>query len=97
MPCPHYDLKIVGGGHKHSSAVSSSAYQSGEKLYSEREQVTRYYPKRSERMSSCIQIFRGLNLEEPAPVVAEMKNATFDLFVIKRGRYFCGAFRSHNN
>ena len=50
MPCPHYDLKIVGGGHKHSSAVSSSAYQSGEKLYSEREQVTRYYPKRSERI-----------------------------------------------
>ena len=39
MPCPHYDLKIVGGGHKHSSAVSSSAYQSSEKLYSEREQV----------------------------------------------------------
>lgn len=50
MSCPHYDLKIVGGGHKHSSAVSSSAYQSGEKLYSEREQVTRYYPKRSERI-----------------------------------------------
>lgn len=50
MPCPHYDLKIVGGGHKYSSAVSSSAYQSGEKLYSEREQVTRYYPKRSERI-----------------------------------------------
>ena len=50
MPCPHYDLKIVGGGHKHSSAVSSSAYQSSEKLYSEREQVTRYYPKRSERI-----------------------------------------------
>lgn len=50
MPCPHYDLKIVGGGHKHRSAVSSSAYQSGEKLYSEREQVTRYYPKRSERI-----------------------------------------------
>ena len=50
MPCPHYDLKIVGGGHKHGSAVSSSAYQSGEKLYSEREQVTRYYPKRSERI-----------------------------------------------
>lgn len=52
MPCPHYDLKIVGGGHKHSSAVSSSAYQSSEKLYSEREQVSSAVLPRSMRLPS---------------------------------------------
>ena len=50
MPCPHYDLKIIGRSHKHRSAVSSAAYQSGEKLFSELENRTRHYPNRSERI-----------------------------------------------
>ena len=41
MPCPHFDIVIVSRGKK-GSAVRRSAYQSAEKLYSERDHRTIY-------------------------------------------------------
>ena len=43
MPCPHYDITIVK--HGKASAVAKAAYQSGERLYSEREHRTKKYKK----------------------------------------------------
>ena len=50
IPCPHYDLDIVGRSKDHRSAVASAAYQSGEKLYDEYEQKRKSYPQRAERI-----------------------------------------------
>ena len=50
IPCPHYNLKIVGRSRKHRSSVASAAYQSGEKLYSEYDHRTKNYPLRNERI-----------------------------------------------
>ena len=41
-PCPHFDLKIVQRS-KRQSAVAASAYQSGERLFSEYDQKQKYY------------------------------------------------------
>ena len=43
MPCPHYDIAIVH--HGKASAVAKAAYQSGERLYSDREHRTKKYKK----------------------------------------------------
>ncbi|MGM9600398.1 MAG: MobQ family relaxase [Faecousia sp.] len=50
MPCPHFDLKIVGRSRQQRSAVASAAYQSGEKLFCEFDRRTRNYSQRSERI-----------------------------------------------
>lgn len=42
MPCPHYEMTVISRG-KNQSAVEKAAYQSGEKLYSERDHQTKYY------------------------------------------------------
>lgn len=44
MPCPHYNIAIVH--HGKASAVAKSAYQSGERLYSDREHRTKKYNKK---------------------------------------------------
>ena len=44
MPCPHYKITIVSRG-KGNSAVAAAAYQSGERLYSERDHRTKKYHK----------------------------------------------------
>ena len=47
MPCPHMEMKIVSRG-KGQSAVSSSAYQAGENLYSEYDKQTKYNASRTD-------------------------------------------------
>lgn len=42
MPCPHYDIKIVQRSNR-QSAVAAAAYQSGDKLFSEYDQLQKYY------------------------------------------------------
>ena len=44
MPCPHYKITIISRG-KGSSAVAAAAYQSGERLYSDRDHRTKKYHK----------------------------------------------------
>ena len=45
MPCPHYKLKISSRGGK-VSVVAQAAYQSGERLFDERTQRTKFYQKK---------------------------------------------------
>ena len=45
MPCPHFSITIVKGS-KGKSAVASAAYQSGQKLYSEREVRMKDYSRK---------------------------------------------------
>lgn len=42
MPCPHYDIKIVQRSNR-QSAVAAAAYQSGDRLFSEYDQLQKYY------------------------------------------------------
>ena len=42
MPCPHYKIKISKRA-KGQSAVAQAAYQSGERLFDERNNRTKYY------------------------------------------------------
>lgn len=42
MPCPHYSIKISKRS-KGQSAVAQAAYQSGDRLFSERDNKTKYY------------------------------------------------------
>lgn len=44
MPCPHYKITIISRGKGHS-AVAAAAYQSGERLYSNRDYRTKKYRK----------------------------------------------------
>lgn len=50
IPCPHFNVKIVGRSRQHASSVASAAYQSGEKLFSEYDQRIKNYPLRNERI-----------------------------------------------
>ena len=50
IPCPHYNVRIIGRSRKHASAVASAAYQSGEKLYSQYDKHTKDYSGRRERV-----------------------------------------------
>lgn len=45
MSCPHYNIKISSRGNK-DSVVAQAAYQSGEKLYNERDHRTKNYCKK---------------------------------------------------
>lgn len=47
MPCPHYDIKIVQRSNK-QSAVAVAAYQSGDRLFSEYDQLQKYYSHKGE-------------------------------------------------
>ncbi len=47
MPCPHFDVKIIQRS-KRQSAVTSAAYQSGERLFSQYDQKQKYYSHKSE-------------------------------------------------
>lgn len=44
MPCLHYKITIISRG-KGNSAVAAAAYQSGERLYSDRDHRTKKYHK----------------------------------------------------
>ena len=45
MSCPHYNIKISSRGNK-DSVVAQAAYQSGEKLYNERDHRTKNYSRK---------------------------------------------------
>jgi len=45
MPCPHYRISIISRG-KNQSAVAAAAYQSGDRLFSERDHRTKYYGRK---------------------------------------------------
>ncbi len=47
MPCPHFSISIVKGS-KGQSAVASAAYNSGEKLFSERDMKNKDYSRKKE-------------------------------------------------
>lgn len=42
MPCPHYDIKIVQRSNR-QSAIAAAAYQSGDRLFSDYDQLQKYY------------------------------------------------------
>ena len=49
MPCPHFSISIVKGS-KGKSAVAAAAYDSGQKLYSERDMKYKDYSRRKDVM-----------------------------------------------
>lgn len=61
MPCPHYDISIVSRANG-GSAVVRAAYQSGEKLFSEYDQQTKYYHKKDGEV-----VLKEILLPEHAP------------------------------
>ena len=61
MPCPHFDVSIVSRA-DNSSAVAASAYQSGERLFSENDQKKKYYPGKENEV-----VFKEILLPEHAP------------------------------
>ena len=71
MAIPHFDVKIVSRG-KGQSVVASSAYQSGEKLYSERDHKTKHY---SEKQGI---VFTELLIPENAPEEYKDRNTLWN-------------------
>ena len=55
MPCPHFEMTVISRG-KNQSAVEKAAYQSGEKLYSERDHRTKYYKAKEDIVFTEIQL-----------------------------------------
>lgn len=51
IPCPHFDIAIVGRSAKHRSAVASASYQAAEKLFSEYENQTKNFTQHKERVA----------------------------------------------
>ena len=47
IPCPHFKITIVKRS-QGQSAVAGAAYQSGERLFSEYDQETKFYNKKKE-------------------------------------------------
>ena len=47
IPCPHFKITIVKRS-QGQSAVAGAAYQSGERLFSEYDQKTKFYNKKKE-------------------------------------------------
>ena len=47
IPCPHFKISIVKRS-QGQSAVAGAAYQSGERLFSEYDQRTKFYNKKKE-------------------------------------------------
>lgn len=67
MPCPHYDIAIVK--HGKAGAVAKAAYQSGERMYSEREHRTKKYKKEEGEV-----VFTEIMLPPHAPPEYEDRN-----------------------
>ena len=55
MPCPHFKISIVKRS-QGQSAVAGAAYQSGERLFSEYDQKTKFYNKRKELVHAEIML-----------------------------------------
>ena len=55
MPCPHFKISIVKRS-QGQSAVAGAAYQSGERLFSEYDQKTKFYNKKKELVHTEIML-----------------------------------------
>ena len=55
IPCPHFKITIVKRG-QGQSAVAGAAYQSGERLFSEYDQKTKFYNKKKELVHAEIML-----------------------------------------
>ena len=55
IPCPHFKITIVKRSHG-QSAVAGAAYQSGERLFSEFDQKTKFYNKKKELVHAEIML-----------------------------------------
>ena len=55
IPCPHFKITIVKRS-QGQSAVAGAAYQSGERLFSEYDQKTKYYNKKKELVHAEIML-----------------------------------------
>ena len=55
IPCPHFKISIVKRSQE-QSAVAGAAYQSGERLFSEYDQKTKFYNKKKELVHSEIML-----------------------------------------
>ena len=55
MPCPHFKISIVKRS-QGQSAVAGAAYQSGERLFSEYDQKTKFYNKKKELVHAEIML-----------------------------------------
>ena len=55
IPCPHFKITIVKRS-QGQSAVAGAAYQSGERLFSEYDQKTKFYNKKKELVHSEIML-----------------------------------------
>ena len=71
MPCPHYNIAIVH--HGKASAVAKAAYQSGERLYSDREHRTKKYKKEEGEV-----VYTEIMLPPQAPPEYEDRNTLWN-------------------
>ena len=71
MPCPHYNIAIVH--HGKASAVAKAAYQSGERLYSDREHRTKKYKKEEGEV-----VYTEIMLPPQAPREYEDRNTLWN-------------------
>ena len=55
IPCPHFKITIVKRSQR-QSAVAGAAYQSGERLFSEYDQKTKFYNKKKELVHAEIML-----------------------------------------
>ena len=55
IPCPHFKITIVKRS-QGQSAVAGAAYQSGERLFSEYDQKTKFYNKKKELVHAEIML-----------------------------------------
>ena len=55
IPCPHFKISIVKRS-QGQSAVAGAAYQSGERLFSEYDQKTKFYNKKKELVHAEIML-----------------------------------------
>ena len=55
IPCPHFKISIVKRS-QGQSAVAGAAYQSGERLFSEYDQKTKFYNKKKELIHAEIML-----------------------------------------
>ena len=55
IPCPHFKITIVKRS-QGQSAVAGAAYQSGERLFSEYDQKTKFYNKKKELVRAEIML-----------------------------------------
>ena len=64
IPCPHFKITIVKRS-QGQSVVAGAAYQSGERLFSEYDQKTKFYNKKKELVhaESCCRPMRRLDMQ----------------------------------